>query len=555
MILTLKDINTGETYKTDENLEIARGGEGRLLPLNNGKVVKLYFDKTRAMPLQKFNELNVLDDEYFIKPKAIVECISNGEKGIIMDELDNGTFYPLYSLYTKTFAMKHALPTDFKTIVANKLIKVVKHAHDNNIVIGDLNPFNIMVNDKLEVKIIDVDSFETPSFKHNGKLLEEIRDFSFNGLITSNSDYFALAVIIFNLFTGLHPFKGIHNIYRDKLKEREINNLSVISSHVKDIKIPPFYTPITDDSLLDTFKSIFNDNKRFLIDLNGKQIKQMVFNGTIISNDLIITTIFNNLNVLNMSSSKSFICITTDNGRIIMKTPAKGIIVNLTTVEKAMEIILTDKHVIGLKNGLLHVFDETLKTFVELSGIKLNQIHVIKQYENLLFVITKEDIAYTIHLDEIFKNNVLFSTRIMYHKLFFKYEGMIQRVGKLNYIFYSNGKLVNQLIYPERIKDLYQIENVGIVSKIGNNGIEYELFTIDKYNNIKRVNIQEKYNFTLNDKFIVLHKGNTLSFVDRESLTEMASINVDGLNDYTILSNKSGIIAFNQKEIKLLNTK
>lgn len=555
MILTLQDINTKKTYNVDESLEIARGGEGRLLPLQNGLVVKLYFDKTRIMPQQKFNELNVLDDEYFIKPKAIVECTSNGEKGIVMDELDNSIFYPLYSLYTKTFAMKHALPTDFKTIVANKLIKAVKCAHDHNIIIGDLNPFNIMVNDKLEVKIIDVDSFETPSFKHNGKLLEEIRDFSFNGLVTLNSDYFALAVIIFNLFTGLHPFKGIHNVYRDKLKDREINNLSVISNHVKDIKIPPFYMPITDDNLLNTFKEIFNENKRFLIDLTGKQIKQMIFNGTIISDNLLITTIFNNLSILNVSSSKSFICITTDTEYIIMKTPAKGIITNLVTIKKDMEIILTDKHVIGLKNGVLYAFNDATKTFVELTGIKLNHIHVIKQYENILFAITKEDIAYTINLDEIFRNNVLYSSRNMYHKSFFKYEGLIQRVGKANYIFYSNGKSINQLMYPEKIEDLSQIENIGIVSKIGNNGIEYELFTIDKYDNIKRVNIPEKYNFTLNDKFIILYKDNSLSFIDRETLIEVAAINVTGLNNYAILSNKSGIMAFNQTEIKLLNTK
>ena len=37
--------------------------------------------------------------------------------------------------------------------------------------------------ENLDVKFIDVDSYETMSYKHNDKLLEEIRDYKNNGFV------------------------------------------------------------------------------------------------------------------------------------------------------------------------------------------------------------------------------------------------------------------------------------------------------------------------------------------------------------------------------------
>ena len=69
------------------------------------------------------------------------------------------------------------------------------------------------------------------------------------------------------------------------------------------------------------------------------------------------------------------------------------------------------------------------------------------------------------------------------------------------------------------------------------------------------IQIPEQYNFTANEKFILLFKDDKLRFLDKETLNEVISFKINDVDDYQMLSTKSGIIAYNSSNVKLLNTK
>lgn len=545
----------GVKYSINESLEIARGGEGRILPLNNGKVVKLYFDPSMAISQRKIDELSPLDNSIFLKPEI---AVSGDANGFIMNELNSNEYFPLYSLFSSVFVMKHNLSSDFKMKIADKLVNAVKMAHDHNIVIGDLNPFNIMVNNNLDVKFIDVDSYQTPTYKHNDKLLEDIRDYAFNGVVSQNSDYFSLAVIIFNLFTYIHPYKGIHNLYGNRLKDRMINFCSVLSKEKQNIKIPKFYQPINDKTLNDVFSKIFDNGERFLLNLHGTIIQAVVFNGVVMSDSLIITDLFNE-HIVNVTSSKNFISIVTSTHTIIFNTPAKGIVTNMINVSNDVSIILTDKNIIGLKDGIFKIYEKKTNSFKEITGLCIKNIYIIKQYENVLLIITKDDQIYKIFLDEVYNTSIKYTVSSVYHKSFHKKEGLYQHIGVNDALYYNTGADVSMLSINEcQIEDIIQIGNVGILSTWKNNNktvLSHELFTINKMGKIKCVSLPEKCAFTANDNFIILYLNDKLRFFNKETLVEVVSFNIDGIDDYSLLSTNSGIIAFNQNNLKLLNSK
>lgn len=542
----------GNQITVDEKNLINQGGEGKIISIGNGMVVKLYFEANRAISLTKIRELSCLDDNLFIKP---INSVSGDFNGYVMKELDNSSYYPLYYLYSENFCNKNSFPTDYKNVIANKMVAAVKNAHLNGVIIGDLNPFNIMVNNQLDVKFIDVDSYETKSSKHNDKLLEDIRDYKNGGFVNEKSDYFALAVCIFNLFTGIHPYKGIHNVYRDKLKEREINDLSLLNeSAINDIKVPKFYKPISNKDVSNEFKDIFQNNERRLIDLNGKHIENIVFNNVIVSDDLIVTSIMCD-NIVNVKSSLNFMCITTDTSNIVYSTPSKGVYMNLFKVTKDVNIILTDKYIYGLKGGKLKRYDFEKKEFIEITSFCLNGIYILKQYENILSVITYDNKFYTIYLDDTFCSSVKYTVYDVFSKSFVKRNGMIQNLGEKNSFLYNNGKGLSTVIYKNKLDDINQICNVGIVQYKEGNKPVYDLFSIDLYGKLKIKRISDNMPFTANDKFIIIYNDDKLRFIDKENLVEIGSFSANGVDAFNILSCKSGIICFDQKEVKLINTK
>lgn len=550
-MIHIQDSN-GHKYTLDDSKQMGSGGEGMVISLNNGHCAKLYFKASDALSQTKISELSPLDGNLFVKPQI---AVTGDYNGYIMEELNLSDYYPIYSLYSPMFANKRGLPNDYKRKLAEKLIMGVKNAHDNGIVIGDLNPFNIMVNDKLDLKFIDVDSYQTKSYKHNDKLLEEVRDFYYNGMVSEDSDYFALSVMVFNLFTGMHPYKGIHKTYRDKLKDREINNISLLNEkEISNIKVPKFYTPISDAALKDMFYEIYQLNKRFLIDMNGKHIDTVKFDAIVMSNELLIKELFTGT-VKNVISSNRYIAVITDTEKRLYSAEGNGIIMNAGIVDKGENLILTDKNIYSLRYGHLRHYNISTKQFDDVTSLQLTNIHCAKQYENILIVITKDDKMYTIYLDDYYMHNVKYTVSNVYHKSFIKINGLHEILGKNSVIFYNANNRLSTYIIKEKIVDVIQNQNTGIYTINDKNKIKHCLFTINKYGDMKTKEIDDIYPYTSNEKFIILYSDDKLHFLDRETLNEVVSFETTGLDNYNISFTNGGIVVYNSGKVNVLNTK
>ncbi|HKQ79797.1 MAG TPA: tetratricopeptide repeat protein [Blastocatellia bacterium] len=106
----------------------------------------------------------------------------------------------------------------FLIYVAANIARAVAAIHEHGLVIGDVNPKNILVTRKATVYLLDVDSFQVSAdgktYRCDGGFPEytppEMQGVAFRDVDrTQEHDCFGLAVVVFQLlFMGRHPFSG-----------------------------------------------------------------------------------------------------------------------------------------------------------------------------------------------------------------------------------------------------------------------------------------------------------------------------------------------------------
>src|SRR5262245_9614877 len=140
----------------------------------------------------------------------------------------------------------------FLIYVAANLARAVAAIHDHGLVIGDLNPKNILVTKKATVYLLDCDSFQVMG---NGKTYRceagfpeytppELQGLAFKEIDRRpEHDYFGLAVVVFQLlFLGRHPFSGRHLGRAEMPLDRAIKELRFAygdDAEVSQMQPPP----------------------------------------------------------------------------------------------------------------------------------------------------------------------------------------------------------------------------------------------------------------------------------------------------------------------------
>lgn len=112
-----------------------------------------------------------------------------------------------------------------RLVVAYNLAQAVKAIHERgNYVLVDMKPENIFVREDASIAIIDLDSlqilneslnFASPVFTEEYAPSEKHKGFvnHLEGRIGAEWDYFSLAIIIYELLFGIHPFQASHQNY------------------------------------------------------------------------------------------------------------------------------------------------------------------------------------------------------------------------------------------------------------------------------------------------------------------------------------------------------
>jgi len=232
------------------------GGEGSVY-VQGGHAYKIYTDPANVIPTAKLDELSVLDRPEILRPKHHVLDGNRVPVGYVMDAVSDAL--PLGRTFTKTFRDKNQLTPDIVVNLVLALRRGVQYIHGKGITIVDLNENNFLVDSAFHtIYFIDVDSYQTPSFAAT-VLSESVRD-RHACVFSDLSDWFSFAVVSFQLFTGIHPYRGAHPGYKS-LDERMKANVSVFNPRVK---LPSACLPfdVIPNAYRDWYEAVFERGYR-----------------------------------------------------------------------------------------------------------------------------------------------------------------------------------------------------------------------------------------------------------------------------------------------------
>jgi len=465
----------GKRYDLSDKDEIARGGEGRIMlcPFNQKKVIKLYHKNKKAISPAQFNALKQLNNGQFIIPETLL--YQNGQTaGFIMDYADSD-YFSFSNLFNANFCRKHKVDNRIKIRTAQNLRTALSFVHRNNCIIGDLNPYNILCNKKGDLKFIDTDSYGSPAQKHNGLVLEEVRDFQKNGQVNKESDYFALAVLIFYLFTQVHPFKGIHPQYRN-LKDRMIQGLPIISND-KSIKIPNCYQPISNPDLIAQFKAMFIHGERFLLSPDGiieksltRKAKPLPIN-TLEENNLIIRPLLQNEAIIDVYFNEVFGFAETTDNFILYKSENNALPKQKAVLSKNLydRLFISESQIIMRKGEDLFYLSES-NTAIPIKNFKLPAECLISQHESILSIIS-DNTLYILYINDMSGNNIRIKREQVYAPSFSDKGALLQSLAGVNRVFYNTGKDLATIKTDINPKALLQKNNIFFMQYLENQKI------------------------------------------------------------------------------------
>ena len=241
----------------------AQGGEGAIY-VTGPTAYKIYTDPRRAIPWAKLAELSALTQPNIVRPLDLLLDRKNRPVGYAMRAV--GRSYALCQLFPKAFRQRNNLTPETTLRLVRKLQAGVHHVHAKGILIVDLNEMNFLVGEDFrELFFIDVDSYQTPSYPAT-VLMESVRDRHAQSF-TPASDWFSFAVVSFQMFVGIHPYKGTYPALQglpdkeSRLDARMRANVSVLRP---EVSVPASCLPFSTipPAYLDWYRAVFEEGKR-----------------------------------------------------------------------------------------------------------------------------------------------------------------------------------------------------------------------------------------------------------------------------------------------------
>lgn len=248
----------------DKNDFVTQGGEASIY-IHKNTVFKIYTDPTNVISESKVRELSVLNRLEIVRPVDTILDSKDKNIGFTMNFIPDTI--PLCKLFTTDFWTRNRITTNFISKIIEKIVDVTSFIHGNHgFLIVDGNEFNYLIGSgsvPFEIPyFIDVNSYQTPSFPATA-IMPTVRDFHTKGF-DHGSDWFSFAIVAFQLFSGIHPYKGKHPDFgKGDLEGRMKANVSVFH---KDVTCPG---PTRDfksipNNYLDWFMSVFENGIRTL---------------------------------------------------------------------------------------------------------------------------------------------------------------------------------------------------------------------------------------------------------------------------------------------------
>jgi len=239
---------------------VGQGGEGTIYAKGN-TAFKIYTDPQKMIPVGKVTELSAIQDPHVIRPDKIIYDIKKNPIGYTMRFVKGG--YVLCQLFPRTFRDRNGLTPNGIQDLVRQFQESIQGIHQTGILLVDLNEMNFMVDKGFgEILCIDVDSYQTKDYPAK-VLMPSVRDWSCGKKFSTMSDWFSFGVVTFQMFMGIHPFKGKHPGFSgpDKLTERMKAGVSIFDPQVR---VPKAAYPMSviPKAYLPWYKALFVEGKR-----------------------------------------------------------------------------------------------------------------------------------------------------------------------------------------------------------------------------------------------------------------------------------------------------
>src|SRR5262245_44551576 len=204
---------------------IGTGAEGEVYEIQdkNDLVAKVYHEPPPPERAEKLVALSRLGNERLFNlsawPVSTLRDAPDGDVvGFMMKKISQAEeVHALHSPKSRLQKFPEA-SWAFLIYVAANVARAMAAVHEHGLVIGDLNPKNILVTRKATVYLLDVDSFQVSAdgktYRCEGGFPEytppELQGVAFRDVDRAQEhDCFGLAVVIFQLlFMGRHPYSG-----------------------------------------------------------------------------------------------------------------------------------------------------------------------------------------------------------------------------------------------------------------------------------------------------------------------------------------------------------
>jgi hypothetical protein len=214
MSRTVKVQGQGQITIKDSDF-LSSGGEAEVY-LKKGVAYKIYHNPDKVISERKFKELSPLAGmDNIVVPEKMVYDSHNTPIGFSMTFKPDTE--PLCKLFTNSFKKNNNVSTESISSLVERMQETIKFIHDKEILVVDLNELNLLVpNSFSDVYFIDVDSYQTKSHRATA-IMTSIKDpLVQNNHWTDVSDWFSFAVLAFQMWIGIHPYKGRHPDYKPK---------------------------------------------------------------------------------------------------------------------------------------------------------------------------------------------------------------------------------------------------------------------------------------------------------------------------------------------------
>jgi hypothetical protein len=258
-------IKGGATVTLTQNHFRAAGGQASVY-VHQGSAFKIYTDPANAIPDAKFRILSSIKDDHVIKPQAVLLDEKLNNIGYTMQEVKSK--HTLGHLFTKNFRDRNKVTQDQIVTISAKIRERLPNIHSAKALVVDLNAMNMLVPDTFnDVYFIDVDSYQVAGYPATF-LNPAVRDYtvtSHNGW-SELTDWYSYAVLMFNLYIGVHPYGGNHTLTdsmpaKDRMEYRMRNNISAFR---KGARLPGCAHPINviPSNFKDWLVAVLEDGKR-----------------------------------------------------------------------------------------------------------------------------------------------------------------------------------------------------------------------------------------------------------------------------------------------------